>query len=335
MPANSNKPGTPASNNKASGRSARAAAASAARPRVIVRQLRASDHDEVAALQNASYGGGSAWTREQFQSQLAVFPEGQICVVLDGKVCATSSSMIVDRAEMRANHTYDEITDGSTIRTHDPEGDFLYGIDMCVHPGKRGLRLAHRLYDERKELIEQMGLRGMIIAGRMPNYHKHADKMSAEEYVRRVTHKELRDPVVTAQVANGFHIIGLLKNYLPSDNESRGWAVLMEWHSPNYVPESLRKAGTGIVRVADVQYQMRTVTSFEEFCTQCEFFIDTAGDYNCDFLLFPELLTNQLLSLVPDERPGLSARQLDQFTQRYIEFFTSMAIKYDVNIIGG
>ena len=38
---------------------------------------------------------------------------------------------------------------------------------------------------------------------------------------------------------------------------------------------------------------------------QCEFFLDTASDYKCDFVLFPELFTTQLLSCVePSVRAG-------------------------------
>jgi predicted amidohydrolase len=51
--------------------------------------------------------------------------------------------------------------------------------------------------------------------------------------------------------------------------------------------------------------------------------------------LFPQLLTTQLLSLVDASRPGLAARELSRFTEPYLELFTSLAIKYNVNIVGG
>ena len=54
-----------------------------------------------------------------------------------------------------------------------------------------------------------------------------------------------------------------------------------------------------------------------------------------DFLLFPEMITNQLQMLVPAERPALRARRLTEFTDRYVDFFTRMALKHNVNIIGG
>ena len=42
---------------------------------------------------------------------------------------------------------------------------------------------------------------------------------------------------------------------------------------------------------------------------QCEFFVDTAADYKSDFVLFPELFTTQLLSLVNETRPGTGGAQ--------------------------
>ncbi|MGB0680723.1 MAG: carbon-nitrogen hydrolase family protein, partial [Polyangiales bacterium] len=80
---------------------------------------------------------------------------------------------------------------------------------------------------------------------------------------------------------------------------------------------------------------MRPIGSFEEFCTQCEFFVDTASEYRCDFVLFPELLTNQLLALVPAQTPAASARKLDSFTEGYLAFFAKMAIQYNINIVAG
>jgi predicted amidohydrolase len=61
----------------------------------------------------------------------------------------------------------------------------------------------------------------------------------------------------------------------------------------------------------------------------------TAAEYRCDFLVYPELLTTQLQVLLDEERPGVSARRLDEFTDRYLEFFSQAAIRYNVNIIGG
>lgn len=89
------------------------------------------------------------------------------------------------------------------------------------------------------------------------------------------------------------------------------------------------------VRICAVQYQMREIRSFEEFARQCEYFVDVSSDYRSDFILFPENLTMQLLTFAKAERPGLAVRRLTEFTPQYLELFTRLAVKYNVNIIGG
>ncbi|MEO6772677.1 MAG: GNAT family N-acetyltransferase [Kofleriaceae bacterium] len=307
--------------------------ADASRPRLVVRPLRKTDIRGVQELHRRCFPTLEPWSKEQLESQIATFPEGQLGIEVDGKLVATSSSLVVDEQDFGGVHTFKDVSDGGLIRNHDPQGDTLYGIDIAVDPSRRGEHLARRLYEARKQLADRMNLRAILIAGRIPSYAAHAAKMTAEDYVRKVVRKDLKDPVLTTQLAQGFAIRGVLKDYLPKDTESAGYAVFMEWLNPHHQPHgtpSVRR-----VRVAAVQYQMRTITSFDEFAQQCEFFIDTASEYRMDFLLFPELFTNQLQALVTAARPGLTARRLDEFTARYLEFFTRMAMRYDVNIIAG
>jgi predicted amidohydrolase len=80
---------------------------------------------------------------------------------------------------------------------------------------------------------------------------------------------------------------------------------------------------------------MRRVESFEQFAKQCEFITDVGSDYKSDFVVFPELFTTQLLALVKAERPSDSARKLAEFTPAYLELFNDLAVRFNVNIIGG
>ena len=77
------------------------------------------------------------------------------------------------------------------------------------------------------------------------------------------------------------------------------------------------------------------VADFDEFARQCEYFVDVASDYKCDFILFPELFSMQLLSFLKAERPGLAVRRLAEQTPGYLELLSRLALRYDVNIIGG
>ncbi|PQO26881.1 bifunctional GNAT family N-acetyltransferase/carbon-nitrogen hydrolase family protein [Blastopirellula marina] len=305
--------------------------------KTVIRRLTMDDFDALVEMQLRCFPDMKPWSREHIQSQIDTFPNGQICVEIDGKLAASASSLIVEYDPNMAWHNWSAISDNGFIRNHNPKGDTLYGIEIMVDPEFRGMRLSRRLYDARKELCRNLNLSRIIIGGRIPGYHLHSDEMSAREYIDKVIERALFDPVLTAQLSNGFALQGLIPNYLPADKASCGYATFLEWLNLDYRANAKRRYHHVVepIRLAVVQYEMRAVKDFSEFATQCEFFIDVASDYKSDFVVFPELFTTQLLSCVPASRPGQAARQLAEFTPQYLDLFTEMAVKHNVNIIGG
>ncbi len=302
-----------------------------------IRTLAIEDFDQLVQLQLLCFPGMKPWQREQIASQLATFPEGQICVEVDGRLVASSSSLILDYDEHSDWHDWMGISDRGYIQNHDTKGDTLYGIEIMVHPDFRSMRLARRLYEQRKELCRKRNLARMVIGGRIPGYGPHKQEMTAQDYVRRVINKELHDPVLTTQVSNGFVLIQLIPDYMPTDEDSAGYATCLEWANLDFVHKPSRRSRQAVelVRVSVVQYPMKKIANWEEFERQCDFFVDVAGDNRADFLLFPELFTLQLLSLIEVTRPGQAARALAEMTPRYLEMFQRLAVKYNVNVIGG
>lgn len=305
--------------------------------KLAVRPLLLEDYQAVVRLQLECFAGMKPWTQEQWESMLTTFPEGQIGVEADGEIVASSASLIVDYSEYAAWHDWRTISDGGFIRNHDAEGDTLYGIEIQVSPRFRGMKLARRLYEARKHLCREHNLNRIVIGGRIPGYAAHKPTMSAREYVSRVIQKELIDPVLTTQLSNGFIVEQIIPEYMPSDEDSAGFATCLEWHNLDYVPPLSPRGRHSYepVRVATAQYKMRPVTSFEEFAKQVEFMVDTASDAKADFLCFPELFTLQLLSLVKPDRPGAAARELATFTPRFLELMRGLAMRFDIHIIGG
>ena len=85
-----------------------------------------------------------------------------------------------------------------------------------------------------KNLCEKLNLRGIAFGGRIPNYHKYADKLSPKEYIEKVRRKEIHDPVLNFQISNDFHPSKILKGYLEGDEASNEFAVLLEWDNIYY-----------------------------------------------------------------------------------------------------
>lgn len=304
--------------------------------KIIVRQITMDDYQQVTAIQLKCFPGMKPWTREQLESQLKIFPEGQICVEYQGIVVASSSSLILDFAMYDKWHSWQHIADSGYIRNHNPEGNTLYGIEIMVDPQFRGMKLARRLYQARKKLARENNLMRIVLGGRIPGYSQHKEQMSSREYVDKVISKTLYDSVLTTQLSNGFVLKRLIKSYLETDKESEGYATLLEWTNIDYEPDiHLKYIPTRAVRICAVQYQMRMIQGFEDFAKHCEYFIDVASDYKSDFILFPEIFTMQLLSSFPTERPGLAVRKVAGFTPKYLELFSALAVKYNINIIAG
>ena len=213
-------------------------------------------------------------------------------------------------------------------------------MDVCVDPELRGLRIGQRLYNERRKLCQHLRLKGIVIAGRMPGLARRFKAFgSAERYLELVKEGKQRDAVLGFQMRNGFEPVRVLHAYLPSDKDSLGFAVQMVWRNPEVSQEAETKTSSNqhqrTVRVGAVQYQQRAIKSFEEFEAQVEYFVDALANYKADFAVFPELFTLQLLSIDRISNPAELIAALSQYTERFKEAMSRMAIAYNINIIGG
>ena len=304
--------------------------------KIIVRQFKNSDYEQLVALQLKCFPGMQTWAKDQIESQIKIFPEGQLCVEYNGKIIASSSSLIVDFDIYGEEHNWKDVSNKGYITNHNMDGDTLYGIEIMVDPKYRGMKLARRLYEARKKLAVDYNLMRIVIGGRIPGYIQYQDKLSAEEYIEKVRLKAVYDPVLTTQYANEFVLKRLIPSYMTSDKESRGYATLLEWTNINFNPHPHKRWHVSRpVRICVVQYRMRKINDFDEFGAQCKYFVDVASGYKSDFVLFPELLTTQLLSFINNKRPGLAARELATYTDQYLDLFSNLAVKYNINIIGG
>lgn len=305
---------------------------------VQVRNLKFEDYQQLKNSMIHAYSGweNSYWKEEQIKKLLHLFPEGQICVEVNGKVVGSALSIVVDYKKFGDEHTYAQITGNYTFETHDPEGDVLYGIDVFIHPDYRGLRLGRRLYDVRKEICENLNLRSIVAGGRIPDYNKYAADMSPREYIEKVKMKELHDPTLSFQISNDFHVIKILKGYMPGDKESLEFATLLEWNNIYYEEkQKLRSATKSVVRLGLVQWQMRPTKVPETLYDQIEFFVDAVSGYQSDFILFPELFNAPLMAQYNHLSESEAIRELAQFTEAIRKKFRDFAISYNVNIITG
>ena len=315
------------------------------RPTLIVRNAVPGDIPGIRALMAKAYaplGAAGVYSEAQLLGHQNQFREGQFVAIFENTIVGYCVTFRISGEVALKPHDWVTITGRGFASRHDTKGDWLYGMDVCVDPDFRGLRIGQRLYNERKRLCQHLRLKGIVFAGRMPQLARRWGSVgSAEKYLELVLAGKLRDPVIGFQTRNGFQPIGVLHDYLPVDHESRGFATHMIWRNPQVPEDSVVIAGTATrglqtVRVAAVQYQQRALTSFEEFAKQVEYFVDVVADYKADFVLFPELFTLQLLSIDNKRIPAAEAiGTLTTYTERLKELMSRLAVSYNVNIVGG
>ncbi len=90
------------------------------------------------------------------------------------------------------------------------------------------------------------------------------------------------------------------------------------------------------IRVASLQYFIRPVQTFEQFRDQVESLIETAKDYRCQLVVFPEYFTVQLLTLGNVKRPILDQiYDLSQQVPRFQQMMEDFARKYAIYVVAG
>jgi predicted amidohydrolase/GNAT superfamily N-acetyltransferase len=316
------------------------------RSRLRVRNATLRDTASISDLSARVYAGTgmSSYSVGLITGQINNYPEGQFVAVVDDHVVGYCATFRVNESIALQPHSWTEITGNGYASRHDPNGDWLYGMEVCVDEDYRGYRIGQRMYNQRKALCQTLGLKGIVFAGRLPTLARRLNKFgSVENYVEQVIQKKQRDPVLSFQLRNGFEVIGVIPHYLDLDQQSLGYGVHLVWHNPRVTQEQPRgdnkRYGGRLpdtIRVGTVQYLQRRVHSFDEFLSFVEYFVDVVADYKGDFVVFPEMFALQVLSIEDQKlNPAESIEALSRHTPRFKEALRDMAIRYNINIIGG
>jgi GNAT superfamily N-acetyltransferase len=171
---------------------------------------------------------------------LEEFPQGQFAAVIteDGKekVIGVGITMRTSYPPSAKPKPWMEMLGGEySVKNHEENGDWLYGIDIAVLPEYQGNGVAGALYKARLGLVHTYNLKGWY-AGCLPmGYHNHQDILTPQQYVAKVIRGELRDPTISVQLHRGLKPMGIIENYY-DEEKTGGIAVLMVWQ-----PEAKRR----------------------------------------------------------------------------------------------
>lgn len=177
----------------------------------------AAHFTQLAALQKVVFptlAKEELFTAEQYAKHVELFPDGQFVVVDGDRVVGMTSTIRYDFDFDDPDHTFAEVSQNGWLTSHQPAGQWLYGMDIGVDPAYRGRRIARALYAARQEVVQSLGLRGQVTVGLMNGYGEVAAQMMPEAYYAELIAEKRTDPTVSAQRKIGFAPRGLVRGYV-------------------------------------------------------------------------------------------------------------------------
>jgi GNAT superfamily N-acetyltransferase len=218
-------------------------------PHVTVTNTRTHHVTALAALQRAVFptlADGELFCEKKYLKHIELFPEGQFVALMDteeGQIPIASTTTYRTHFDFNhIQHHYIEAIAEGWLTNHDPDGEWLYGVDMSVHPQYRGLKIGRRIYEARRELVRRLNLRGEIAGALIPGYAHHENALTVAQYILRVKQGSIFDPTLSVQLRNGFRIKGILYNHI-SDPLSGNCATLIVRENPHYQPPAASRPG--------------------------------------------------------------------------------------------
>lgn len=197
---------------------------------LVVQHMQPAHADELEALQRIVFptlGEDELILAVHYLRHLEVFPEGQFVITHHDKVIGMTTTMRSDFDFDHYHHTFKETIAGGWLTNHNPNGDWLYGLDVGVHPAYRGKGLARHLYRARHELAKELGLKGQVTVGMMNGYGTVSSEISGEQYFKELLEGKRTDPTITPQMKVGFEPIALIPDYL-NDPACGNYGVLIK-----------------------------------------------------------------------------------------------------------
>lgn len=201
--------------------------------------------EELAALMGEIFeceptAENEIFTAAMFRYHQHLFPEGQFAAVdrAAGRVVGFTTSMRTghDPQQPHRERWWQAIGSG-WLTTHNPRGEWMYGVETDVLAEYRSLGIGSRLMEARFNTLRRLNLRGMVAGSLIMDYGAVADEVPVEAYVQDVVAGRRFDTNLSKQLRKGFRVRGFIPNYV-LDETSRRWGVLIVWDNPDYRPDA-------------------------------------------------------------------------------------------------
>lgn len=203
-----------------------------------IRLLEPPDFESIIEICRLVYPSETPYTVEELDDHCRVFPQGQfVAYEINSKaVAGVHFTLRLRMNDFHIDDPWDVLTAGGSFLDHNPDGPTLYGADIMVHPGHQHHGIGHALTDVARYLVQEERLWRLVGASRLPGFGKYISTLSVEEYVAKVLDGQLFDPVLSIHVKDGWTTVKPIFGYLQHDEDSAGWAEVIQWINPDCPP---------------------------------------------------------------------------------------------------
>ncbi len=213
-------------------------------PGVVIMNTKPWHTDSVCISLADAYGVGrvhecdDCFTEDDILAHIERFPEGQFAAQRisgpnAGNCVGMATTMRTSRPPTAPIRPWRHAIGDMTLSAHEPDGEWLYGVEMAVRPMYQGHGIGAGLYEARFDLARRLNLRGWYAVGMLMGYGIYADEMDVADYGAKVIARQLKDPTVTMQMNRGFRAERVITDYV--DEPAAGNAgVLIVWENPDY-----------------------------------------------------------------------------------------------------
>ena len=222
---------------------------------LIVRRIEEKDIDRLLWIEAIVWRNGVQFKEVHFRSQLKIFPEGQLCFEDEqGRIWGFVNLMkfkFDPRVPLASS--WSEITADGCISSHDPGGNWLFGVNLSVHTHGYFSGAVEALLGAAARTCIYMHLKGILFGGRMPGYARWlrdqartgscldgSDIEMARSYMKMrvgddngITRR--LDPELDLYEKFGMSILGPVPKFMP-DEKSLDFGVALVWSNVLYFP---------------------------------------------------------------------------------------------------
>lgn len=199
--------------------------------RIQVRNLSQADITEANRLEAGAWPEDVQASSEKLIDRYHTFAAGFFGAFSSNRLVGMASSQIISYADKSRLVSWAELTaDGWISKTHQPSGNCLHFVSICVDPGIRHLGVATQLNEARLQVARDLGLKCALTDTRLPGLRRYLEAnppTGPEKYVEDIIAGAVSEPVVEMYLKFGFLAMGLIPNCMIADDESANYGLAM------------------------------------------------------------------------------------------------------------